>query len=167
MTIRYTCSEYNLQQHGNSRMSNERNFFTLRTTLGLRIASGRVFVMAIAMLFSLSAIAYCASKEKLLHVFGQGDLPWAGVTFDSAGNLNGCGTVFKLTPNEDGSWKETILHAMHKGGGVSPDGQNPRFHSGKLASKELSSAYSVPTSQQPELLISDLCSRNNDRCQNR
>ena len=127
MTIRYTCSEYNLQQHGNSRMSKEMNFFTLRTTLRLPVASARVFVMAMAMFFSLSANAYCASKEKLLHVFRQGDLPWAGVTFDSAGNLNGCGTVFKLTPNEDGSWKETILHAMHKGGGVSPDGQNPRF----------------------------------------
>ena len=130
MTIRYTCSEYNLQQHGNSRMSKEMNFFTLRTTLRLPVASARVFVMAMAMFFSLSANAYCASTEKLLHVFRQGDLPWAGVTFDSAGNLYGTsayggsfqrGGVFKLTHSASGGWQYSMLYSF-KGG---TDGESP------------------------------------------
>jgi uncharacterized repeat protein (TIGR03803 family) len=86
--------------------------------------------------------------ETIIHQFdafnghNDGCEPVGSLIFDKAGNLygttsqggggtsdtfctNGCGTVFKLTPNKDGSWTETILHAMHKGGGGSPDGQNP------------------------------------------
>jgi uncharacterized repeat protein (TIGR03803 family) len=46
------------------------------------------------------------------------------VIFDKAGNLYGTtgqggdydgGTVFELTPNSDGSWKETVLHMFESG----------------------------------------------------
>jgi uncharacterized repeat protein (TIGR03803 family) len=30
-----------------------------------------------------------------------------------------------LAPNGDGSWTESIIHAFHRGGGGTPDGQNP------------------------------------------
>jgi uncharacterized repeat protein (TIGR03803 family) len=56
--------------------------------------------------------------------YGGGDdgaEPYAGVTFDSAGNLYGTtayggpatsGVVFQLTPNSDGTWSETLLHVF-------------------------------------------------------
>lgn len=84
--------------------------------------------------------------ETVIHNFNcfdnDGCIPLSYLIFDSAGNLygttteggggtdstfceNGCGTVFKLAPHKDGSWQESIIHAFHKGGGGTPDGQNP------------------------------------------
>jgi uncharacterized repeat protein (TIGR03803 family) len=49
---------------------------------------------------------------------GDGENPVASLIFDQAGNLygttssggaHGGGTVFKLTPNADGSWRESVL----------------------------------------------------------
>ena len=77
--------------------------------------------------------------ETVLHRFTGGkdeSIPYAGLTLDPAGNLlgttrdggifsdcspNGCGVVFKLTPNANGSWAEKALHRF-KGG---KDGANP------------------------------------------
>jgi len=86
--------------------------------------------------------------ETIIHQFNafnghnDGCEPVGSLIFDKTGNLygttsqggggttdtfctNGCGTVFKLAPNKDGSWTESILHALHQGGGGSSDGQNP------------------------------------------
>jgi uncharacterized repeat protein (TIGR03803 family) len=66
-------------------------------------------------------------KEKVLHYFHRvdGSAPFGDLTFDVAGNLYGttvqggnlnclngygCGVVFKLSPDSDGGWKETVLH---------------------------------------------------------
>ncbi len=58
----------------------------------------------------------------VLHVFdqtGDGDSPWGGLIFDRDGNLYGTtggggaynsGTVFKMTPNSDGTWTERIIY---------------------------------------------------------
>jgi uncharacterized repeat protein (TIGR03803 family) len=80
-------------------------------------------VLAIAMFISASLAS--AQTVNFLHSFadnGQdGFHPWAGLIFDAAGNLYGTterggthdvGTVFKLSPNADGSWTETILHSF-------------------------------------------------------
>jgi uncharacterized repeat protein (TIGR03803 family) len=51
----------------------------------------------------------------------DGANPWASLIFDSIGNLygttcnggaHGHGTVFKLTPNSDGTWTESVLHGF-------------------------------------------------------
>ncbi|MGA8154294.1 MAG: choice-of-anchor tandem repeat GloVer-containing protein [Terriglobales bacterium] len=59
--------------------------------------------------------------EKVLHSFGpvpDGFSPYAGLVFDTAGNLYGTtfsggahkgGTVFELLPNADGTWTEKVL----------------------------------------------------------
>ena len=76
--------------------------------------------------------------ESVLHRFtgvGDGAAPYAGLIFDAAGNLYGatstegvvdycCGTVFKLTPNPDGSWTETLLYVF-QGLGSPSDGATP------------------------------------------
>jgi len=86
--------------------------------------------------------------EKVLYNFcsatncADGAIPYAGLIFDSAGNLfgttygggssgcpgQGCGTVFELTPGDDGKWTEKVLHRF----GFGPpayDGTTPEFGS--------------------------------------
>jgi uncharacterized repeat protein (TIGR03803 family) len=75
--------------------------------------------------------------ESVLHSFTgtDGQSPQADVIFDQAGNLYGttseggnlsycngygCGTVFKLAPNPDGSWTESMLHNFTGTDGLSP-----------------------------------------------
>jgi uncharacterized repeat protein (TIGR03803 family) len=70
-------------------------------------------------------------REKVLYNFANlndGGKPNA-VVFDSSGNLYGTtfaggaelGVVFKLTPQSNGKWKETVLHTFHgKDDGESP-----------------------------------------------
>ena len=71
--------------------------------------------------------------ETVLNRFGdlprRGSHSQAGLIFDTAGNLYGtteeggayrCGTVFKLTPNTNGRWTETVLHSFKGSDGRSP-----------------------------------------------
>src|ERR1019366_3869042 len=71
--------------------------------------------------------------ERVLHHFTNADgaVPYAGLTFDGAGNLYGTtslggsdnnGTVFELTPTVGGSWTETVLHSFRSDGA---DGSQP------------------------------------------
>jgi uncharacterized repeat protein (TIGR03803 family) len=83
--------------------------------------------------------------ENVLHSFtrnsADGDIPRAGLIFDSSGNLygttasgggssacivgggaEGCGVVFKLAPNPDGTWTESILYSFTGGA----DGAGPQ-----------------------------------------
>ena len=90
------------------------------------------------------ASSAAASEFKILHVFkgADGANPLGGLIFDAAGNLygttagggssstectspglNGCGIVFKLAPNPDGTWTESVLHTFS---GADGDGIAPR-----------------------------------------
>jgi uncharacterized repeat protein (TIGR03803 family) len=73
--------------------------------------------------FKLASNGDGSWKEIVLHRFRgfsrDGSNPTAGLIFDQAGNLYGttnegggkeAGTVFMLTPDTDGRWKESILH---------------------------------------------------------
>jgi uncharacterized repeat protein (TIGR03803 family) len=75
----------------------------------------------------------------ILHIFTftDGWQPFAGMIFDAAGNLYGttagggatvteachdsCGVVFKLAPNPDGTWTESVLHSFTGTDGDLPD----------------------------------------------
>lgn len=78
--------------------------------------------------------------ERVLHRFGggrDGDYPHAGLIFDSAGKLYGttlyggdeqcsadgnvgCGIVFQLSPNPDGTWTKSTLHRFKGHPGKAP-----------------------------------------------
>jgi len=86
-------------------------------------------VTAILIMIIVSAPGAWAGSYKVLHRFYQtrhhqdGTAPMGVVIFDPAGNLygtasagwgsgcywRGCGNVFELTPNGDGTWTETVL----------------------------------------------------------
>jgi uncharacterized repeat protein (TIGR03803 family) len=91
--------------------------------------------------FRLAPNADGGWTESVLHSFtggSDGKYPGAGLIFDAAGNLygttqsggnlsycggQGCGVVFRLTPNSDGSWKEKVLHQFTGGkSGSGPSG---------------------------------------------
>jgi uncharacterized repeat protein (TIGR03803 family) len=86
-------------------------------------------ILTVFVVVLLSASARAASKYKVLHRFtgrADGANPYGGLVLDRAGTLygttafggmsptncgaSGCGTVFKLTPNKDGSWTEKVLY---------------------------------------------------------
>jgi len=75
--------------------------------------------------FELTPAASGGWSEKVLHSFDKngkdGYFPDANLVFDAAGNLYGTtnlggfysvGTVFELTPGDDGSWTEKVLHSF-------------------------------------------------------
>lgn len=91
-----------------------------------------MMVFALALLCA-SCLPSNAQTFKVIHNFGvtsDGAAPFATVAGDSSGNLygvtfkgpfqhgcffDGCGTVFKLSPNADGTWAETILYEFTGG----------------------------------------------------
>jgi len=89
-------------------MRHKKFWFILGTTLA---------VMAVALVLVPGAGA--ASTFKILYKFkgrADGGTPFADLIFDAAGNLYGTtydGTVFKLTPNADGSWTKRVLHYLN------------------------------------------------------
>jgi uncharacterized repeat protein (TIGR03803 family) len=99
------------------------------------------FCVILTLVLFLFVPAWAGSTEKVLWAFENwrdGAHPWGTLVFDKAGNLygttqfggdptcgpegkGGCGTVFRLAPRTDGTWKEQVIH--HFTG--SPDGAWP------------------------------------------
>jgi uncharacterized repeat protein (TIGR03803 family) len=88
--------------------------------------------------FKLTPASSGQWKETTIHTFNSGSdgaYPGGTLVFDAKGNLYGttangglgcskslCGTVFKLTPQSGGTWKETILHQFES----ATDGSQPQ-----------------------------------------
>lgn len=96
--------------------------------------------------FELSPSSGGPWTEQVLYSFtggSDGELPYAGLVFDEAGNLygtavsggrvtgvcspSGCGTVFRLSPPAapGNSWSETTLHEFRAGRETASDGSTP------------------------------------------
>jgi uncharacterized repeat protein (TIGR03803 family) len=87
--------------------------------------------------FMLSTSTGAASTYKTLYEFkGAPDAgqPLDGLIFDAAGNLYGTtigggaynvGSVFKLAPNADGSWTESVLYSFYSPTAGKVDGEAP------------------------------------------
>jgi uncharacterized repeat protein (TIGR03803 family) len=96
----------------------------------------KLWVVAVVLL--LVNVGLAAPKEKVIHTFTGGNDgidPQSTLAGDAAGNfygttvqggtgtlcMNGCGTVFELSPIAGGKWKETVLYSFSGGS----DGKNP------------------------------------------
>jgi len=82
--------------------------------------------------FQLTPRSHGTWKERILHTFSgkDGNFPLAGLIFDQTGSLYGTtngggrdnlGVVFQLTPNSDGRWRESVLHAFRGNDGAYPE----------------------------------------------
>ena len=105
--------------------------------LGNRFIFGPVtFVLAFLMAVIAAPHSEAASKFRVVHNFGapgDGDTPGGAPLLDDQGNLYGgtaggpgmygYGMVYKLTPQANGTWNKSILHAFSAGsGGANPWG---------------------------------------------
>ncbi len=118
-------------------------------------------------------------QESVLYAFQGGTDGWypsGNLLLDKSGNLygttlyggtgttcsnNGCGTVFELSPNGDGTWTETVLHSFEYGtdGGASPAGLAADA-SGDLFGDTTSIVYELSPSQGGAWKEATLCSTN-------
>jgi len=102
-----------------------------------RFAIGKLLT-AVSMTVILGAGAWAAGPPKVLlafpgRPFSDGLAPESNLIFDAKGNLYGttyaggsgcvfgCGTVFELKHNADGSFSEIVLHRFDAGDGQNPD----------------------------------------------
>jgi uncharacterized repeat protein (TIGR03803 family) len=96
---------------------------------------GLAAVLAVFVISTFTTVPLAAAQtEKVLHSFSSGkdgSAPWAGLTFDTAGNLfgtttagglNSVGTAFKFTPKVGGGYTEKLLHNFNNNG---TDGYTP------------------------------------------
>jgi len=107
------------------------------------IVIGMVATLSVTLILGSNAWAQ-VNYKKLYRFTGSpdGNQPDSALVFDAAGNLygttalggaytscwagqQGCGTVFKLAPNSDGSWTESVLHSF-------AGGKDQYFPQGKL-----------------------------------
>ncbi len=98
-------------------------------------AASAALLIVIA-IFMLTPGAWAQSKYKTLYKFKggkNGNGAFAGLIFDSAGNLYGttvyggahdAGTVFELTPTSTGGWTQNVLYSFN-----CSDGCNPQLES--------------------------------------
>lgn len=96
-----------------------------------------------SVLVSICCCALAQPQYKVLYNFHgvDGDLPQS-LIFDQSGNLygttafggtnsdadcnsHGCGTIFQLSPNSDGTWSESVLYDFCAAGPHCQDGYNP------------------------------------------
>jgi uncharacterized repeat protein (TIGR03803 family) len=125
----FSCTDGNKPTAGLTRDANGNLYGT--TSSGSSAGYGLVF--------ELSPKSNGRWTEKVLHRFANrpAATPFAGVIFDSVGNLYGTtvsggpagwGTVFKLTPEADGRWRESVPHIFQGKPGAAP-------HAGLLLDK--------------------------------
>ncbi len=128
-----------------------------RPRRGLQSLISCAFLLAVVFgLPALAVPAFAAHQMKVLHRFtgNDGESPYYGnLIFDTAGNLYGttyyggnfgagcaygCGTVFKLAP-QNGKWTETVLHEFED------NGQDGYYPLGGLTTDAAGNLYGTTT----------------------
>ena len=94
----------------------------------MQVKKPSIRFIATLVIFTATPFAFAAqaaAADNVLHSFkndgADGNIPYAGLIFDAAGNLYGTtfrggtvgvGTVFELTPAGGGTWTEKVLHSF-------------------------------------------------------
>ncbi|MFY9644556.1 MAG: choice-of-anchor tandem repeat GloVer-containing protein [Terriglobales bacterium] len=109
------------------------------TKLAAAILGGFLTLVILALLLLISAQPAQGQTEIVLYNFtggADGMYPTSNLVADGSGNFYGttvvggscpgwngygCGVVFEISPNGNGTWKETVLHTF----AAPPDGANP------------------------------------------
>ena len=112
-----------------------------RGVLGRKVVGYGGLGAALTIILATLAWASGAAADtcKAIHIFtgkAAGSYPTGNLTFDAAGNLygttesggsancfGGCGVVWKLAPNPDGTWTVSILHSFTGANGADPHGE--------------------------------------------
>ncbi len=83
-----------------------------------------ILTVLVASAIVMTSLGAAAQTEKILYAFtggSDGGRPQCGLILDGKGNLygttqeggvNSAGTVFELTPNTNGTWKEQVLYSF-------------------------------------------------------
>jgi uncharacterized repeat protein (TIGR03803 family) len=123
-----------IQPHGNLVLDGSGNLYGTTIYGG----NGCTGYYSCGTVYELSPDGTGSWTETIIYTFKggtDGNYPQAGLIFDSAGNLYGttgfgansacnglgCGTVFELTPSQNGTWAEHVLYAFQDG----TDGAEP------------------------------------------
>src|SRR5579863_7229391 len=102
----------------------------------------KVVLRIFSILIFASGLTYAQTQYNVLYNFtGSDGKGPRSLVFDKAGNLygitsfggnsnsdcsfSGCGTVFRLSPNHDGSWTQTVLYKFCSAAPHCDDGYNP------------------------------------------
>jgi uncharacterized repeat protein (TIGR03803 family) len=100
----------------------------------VRAVAMRLKILLLALVISSSLVAQSQRNFRVLHAFGvghDGAGVWDSVAFDKRGNLYGTtggggnygyGTVFELSPEQTGRWKESLLASFKP---LDPRGAEP------------------------------------------
>jgi uncharacterized repeat protein (TIGR03803 family) len=105
-------------------MRNTRNLLPERVSSPTPNAALLVLAMILIVIPVYAPDAWAGARFKTLHKFkggSDGNMPQASLIFDQTGNLYGTtsmggeensGTVFQLTPNQNGEWTEHVLYSF-------------------------------------------------------
>lgn len=113
------------------------------------VSSLSAVTVMLSLVLVMTSTASAANTEKVLYSFtggADGSEPHAGLVFDQSGNLYGTtaygglyggGVVYRLSPNANGTWTQTVLHSFTGGS----DGAYPDWD--RLAIDALGNLYGV------------------------
>jgi uncharacterized repeat protein (TIGR03803 family) len=131
-TLDSSCDNWQSREEECNSLRQEKSWFIASVAVSLIVAA-----------LVVAPGAWAASTFKILHVFRRfsgGHNAMGTLVSDAAGNLygttfnggfvsntafcgttsEGCGVVFKLAPNPDGTWTEHVLHSFTGGDGANP-----------------------------------------------